>query len=337
MSDANTTPTLALNPDAIRHANDASQFDAGDVLAHEAEQVYTRGLSAFEPRPEWAPEQASYAQRRAADWRDLVQTAYNDLLHRRASWVPVSVAGPSNYPAQRMQKRCEAEMNAGKEWSDKMNRFLDNTQKALAALVPVSRQIEAYRTGDDSPISSDDPAALEKLIARLEYLKAEQENMKAMNAWYRKHKTCKGFGDITDEAAVKMDESIKKGYSFAQIPFPAYHLSNNTANIRRLEERCAALEKARKASQSPDTNASKIFDGLRVEEDAADNRIRLYFDEKPGEETRSLLKSHGFRWSPNAGAWQRQLNGNGRYSAQQVVEKLITPLSLSDFAARIAQ
>ena len=337
MSEANTTPAFALDPVLIRRANDVSHFNAGDVLAHEAERVYAHSLPIFQPQPEWTPEQTAYAERRASEWRDLVQTAYSDLLHRRASWVPVYVAGPANYPVRKMQKCCEAEMNAGKEWSDKMERFLENTQKALDALIPVSRQIEAYRTGDNTPISADDPFALEKVTARLEYLKAEQESMKALNAWYRKYKTCKGFGDITDEAAAKLDADILKDYTWARIPYPAFALSNNNANIKRLEERRAALEKARTVSQTSEPNATQSFDGLRVEEDTADNRVRLFFDEKPSEETRSLLKSHGFRWSPNAGAWQRQLNGNGRFAARQVVEKLIPPLSLSAFAARIAE
>lgn len=40
----------------------------------------------------------------------------------------------------------------------------------------------------------------------------------------------------------------------------------------------------------------------------ADNRLRLYFDEKPSEEQRSKLKCNGFKWAPSVGAWQRQLN-----------------------------
>lgn len=36
----------------------------------------------------------------------------------------------------------------------------------------------------------------------------------------------------------------------------------------------------------------------------------------------ALLKSHGFRWAPSQGAWQRQLTANGKYAAKQVIEEL---------------
>ena len=47
-------------------------------------------------------------------------------------------------------------------------------------------------------------------------------------------------------------------------------------------------------------------------------RIQFLFDDKPDEDTRSLLKSHGFRWAPSEGAWQRLLNDNGRSAARAV-------------------
>ena len=42
-----------------------------------------------------------------------------------------------------------------------------------------------------------------------------------------------------------------------------------------------------------------------------DNRIQIFFDEKPEEDTRQELKSNGFKWAPSKNAWQRQLNENG--------------------------
>ena len=44
-----------------------------------------------------------------------------------------------------------------------------------------------------------------------------------------------------------------------------------------------------------------------------------------GETTREALKSNGFRWSPKAGAWQRQLTSNAYYAADYV--KAIAPLT----------
>jgi len=59
-----------------------------------------------------------------------------------------------------------------------------------------------------------------------------------------------------------------------------------------------------------------------VVEDENTMRIRLIFPDKPNEQKRSILKGNGFIWSPSAGAWQRQLNNNGRYAVKRVLEKL---------------
>lgn len=342
--------TLTLNADAIRNANGMSHFDAGDALAREARSVYLGGLDTFSPRDDWTDEQAAYAARRETEWRVLVEKAYNDLLHRRASWVPVTVAGPSNYPAARMQKRADAEMKTGAEWSEKLSRFLTNTEKALAALIPVAVQVDAYRRGCSDPISADDPAALEKLRARLEYMQENQRFMVAANAHHRKHKTMIGFPGITEDAAAKIDASMNQPGNLYNMPYPAYALSNNNGNIARIKERIAGIEKARqRAEAEPDGGEQTAYDGFRIVIDNADNRIRFFFDEKPDERTRSIMKSNGFRWSPKAGAWQRQITGNGMYTARRVAAALAPDgpktapatepeeLTLSEFAARISR
>ena len=55
------------------------------------------------------------------------------------------------------------------------------------------------------------------------------------------------------------------------------------------------------------------------------NRLQIFFEDKPDEATREALKSNGFRWSPKAGAWQRQLTSNAYYAADYV--KAIAPLT----------
>ena len=53
--------------------------------------------------------------------------------------------------------------------------------------------------------------------------------------------------------------------------------------------------------------------------------MQIFFDEKPDAATREELKSNGFRWSPKAEAWQRQLTDNAYYSANYI--KAIQPLT----------
>ena len=53
------------------------------------------------------------------------------------------------------------------------------------------------------------------------------------------------------------------------------------------------------------------------------NRLQILFEEKPDAATREELKSNGFRWSPKAEAWQRQLTDNAYRSADYI--KAILP------------
>jgi len=51
------------------------------------------------------------------------------------------------------------------------------------------------------------------------------------------------------------------------------------------------------------------------------NRVQIIFDYIPAPEKRTLLKSHGFKWSPTQGAWQRQRTLNAVNVAKRLIEE----------------
>lgn len=65
-----------------------------------------------------------------------------------------------------------------------------------------------------------------------------------------------------------------------------------------------------------------LDNGITYEEAAKRMRLQLFFDGKPDEETRDIVKKHGFRWSPKNGCWQRQLTTNGKYALKEVITEL---------------
>lgn len=93
----------------------------------------------------------------------------------------------------------------------------------------------------------------------------------------------------------------------------AWALSNLAGRIRQVRERIAALEAVDRSA--PDVN---LFagEGWRVVDSQAENRLRIYFDEKPPQDVRRRLRSVGFRWSPAEGAWQRQRGSGAERSAR---------------------
>ncbi|MBN6744673.1 DUF3560 domain-containing protein, partial [Acidithiobacillus sp. MC2.1] len=174
---------------------------------------------------------------------------------------------------------------------------------------------------NDYAISADDPDAVKKLRERVENLKSSQERMKAANAAIRKHQK---EGPEAQQAALERlgfqpdrAKAILTPDVMGTVGFASYSLSNNNANIRRLEDRIQILEKA----QALEDRETPYAWGT-VRENREINRIQFRFEDKPDEEVRNLMKSSGFRWAPSEGAWQRQWTGNAVYAARDVIKKL---------------
>lgn len=170
-------------------------------------------------------------------------------------------------------------------------------------------------------ISSDDPDALVKLRGQLQHARASQDLMTTANKQIRKHKgdeaatiaALVGAG-MTESSA---SEALKPDF-MGRVGFPAYALSNNNANIRRIEQRIKEIERNMQAQDVE----RELSSGVIYREDVALNRVMLKFDCKPDKAGRDVLKRHGFRWAPSNEAWQRQLNNAGRWGAKGVIEAL---------------
>lgn len=161
------------------------------------------------------------------------------------------------------------------------------------------------------------------LKKKIQLLTESQEKMKAVNAYYRKHKTLEGCPGLDSEVIEQLKASMASSWRPSPAPFESYTLSNNNANIRRYKSRLESLKKA-KEKETTETVATDAggADICKVVENAELMRIQLIFDGKPADEVRAILKSHGFRWAPSQGAWQRNLNANGKYAVKQVLNKI---------------
>lgn len=226
--------------------------------------------------------------RKLADW-------YNDYNRNQASCPSWFIAGPANYPVRKHERQQSRERSLWQEY-DEIKGILD--------------KIKSVGTG---PIDLADPHAREMLSERLESLKKDLEQSKALNAHWRKNKTFKGFPGLSEEKATKMDadfaETIQR-CPWVSKPCPDYELTSMRDKIKRTEERLAELDRRQEAQQSDDGTPDETFSGGVIVRNLAEDRLQIIFDEKPDEETRNKLKSNGFRWSPRNSAWQRQLTPN---------------------------
>ena len=163
-------------------------------------------------------------------------------------------------------------------------------------------------------ISASDPQALEKLTEKLQKCEQQQELMKSVNAYWRKTGTCLGAPGITEEQATRIDNRIVEArHPWEQQPFASYTITNNNAEIKRLKNRIAEITRNQEVGFS-----GWEFNGGCVEANTGVNRLQVFFDEKPTDQQRALLKANGFKWAPSQDAWQRQLNDNAIYAAGRV-------------------
>lgn len=211
----------------------------------------------------------------------------------------ILIAGGSNFPTRKKEKQNAARDTNYREWQE------------------IQGLLDKIRSTGMGGISADDPNAVQKLEQKLAGLEKSQETMKAVNAYYRKHKTLDGCPDISPEKGQKLIASMA---SYDRVPYPSWALSNNNAEIRRVKERIKSLSRQKEIGY-----VGWEFAGGKVEANTQDNRLQIFFEEKPDAEVREELKGNGFRWSPKAGAWQRQLNDNAYFAANYV--KAIAPLT----------
>ena len=134
--------------------------------------------------------------------------------------------------------------------------------------------LDKIRSTGMGGISADDPNAVSKLESKLAKLEALQETMKAVNAYYRKHKTLDGCPHLSPEQIEKMKASMSGSWRGNPKPFESYELSNNNAEIHRLKDRITALTRRKELGY-----VGWEFDGGRVEANTADNRLQIFFDE----------------------------------------------------------
>ena len=166
---------------------------------------------------------------------------------------------------------------------------------------------------------------------KLEKLEASQELMKAVNAYYRKHKTLEGCPGLSVEEIGKLQSSMASDWRKNPVPYPSYLLTNNNANIRRVRQRIEELS-------SRSEFAGWTFPGGKAKINEAENRLQLIFEEKPDANQRQELNSNGFKWAPSQGAWQRQLNQNAIRAAARIdflrPEDGTSPYQLQPFVKR---
>lgn len=328
----NTTTNNTIIPrNLIEGANNNSFFDRGSGLERDA-QIESKYFASckeitklFKLLGGWTEEQADLLEEREASWRALVKEQYTAQANFNASNTPWFIAGPAKYNQSRYNRKCDSAMRKFEEFNDKKDRFIKNTVSMLLKITPAEKQIELWRKGRQgygTTIAADDPLAVEKMEAHIEFLKESHEKHIKWNKVLRKDGNADNCEGLSDKAKADINDFLKRNPCYARCGY--FCTTNETADIRNKTKRLEDLKKHRAIAQEEKAEGLTLGamekDGLRLVENHEAARVQLFFDGKPDEETRNKLKANGFRWSPRFGAWQRQNTPNGVYIARQFFE-----------------
>jgi hypothetical protein len=228
----------------------------------------------------------------------FVETLFNkelQYLRIKSNCISTMITGGSNFPVRRAERANQAEHNASEAYINFVNNYVKRLEK--------KHGIDFYTT---NTIRKEDSDAVEKLKEKIDKLEKTQERMKTANAICRKFKT--------DED--RKAELVKAGFSeglaekiitpncYNGIGFMPFELTNNNATIRTAKQRLAQIEKMKNQK----TQEVTAENGIRLEDNPAENRIRIFYPGKPSPETISELKRHAYRWTPSLGCWQAYRN-----------------------------
>ncbi len=104
----------------------------------------------------------------------------------------ILIAGGSNFPVHQKEKQNRAAAANMAEWRE------------------IQGLLDKIRGVGQGGISADDPEAVQKLKAKLAGLEQDQEKMKAVNAYYRKHKTLDGCPQLVSDEIEKLKVSMAR-------------------------------------------------------------------------------------------------------------------------------
>lgn len=213
------------------------------------------------------------------------------------------ITGPANFPTARNEKNNRYERSAGDEAMEYYNKIVNYAKKeAFYAANPNAR-----------PVMAGDSDALERLREKLAATIKAQETMVAVNKVVRKKPIDMAALALLLGSEERAQEILKPD-CFGGIGFASFSLSNNRAEINRLEGRIKEIEN-RKAVAPKELN----INGVRIVENPEAMRLQIFFEGKPAPDIIALLKSNAFKWAPSVSAWQRQLTNNAIYSCNHFV------------------
>lgn len=222
-----------------------------------------------------------------------------EVISARTGTFSTAVTGGAGIKANQIRKN-EAKQKREYEINKEL---IDYIEKAEKKLNEVARNPDQFYK--DQAIKRTDKNAIEKLNQKIELLEAEKDFIKRSEKACKEYQKTKDFS-VFEKYNIPQKEAKEYVEQIERLGHPLIiGISSISAEIRRVKERIALLEKS-KASE--DENFDIENGRILVNKEA--QRVQIFFDNIPDANTRDALKKRAFKWAPSAKAWQRTLTGN---------------------------
>lgn len=213
------------------------------------------------------------------------------------------MGGRSDYE-ERRNRRIERYKELSKKAEERSNQYMSSSANKTLERIPFGQ-----------PILSDHYSAkghrrlIERAQANIRKSIKEDDKSRFYSDRAKSAENSKVIYSDDPQAVEKLKEKLgrleNERNSIKAREHESWELINIGATIRETKKRIERLEK-REEIQFQEIN----FNGGKVIHNKEINRIQFLFDSIPDEDTRKILKSHGFHWSRQEKAWQREFNQN---------------------------
>lgn len=239
------------------------------------------------------------ARRQRAEAR--YQAAADDYQAQPAHRIPLGQPILLGHHSQRRHER-------------DLQRLQRAEDKRYEAYVQLQAAEERARNAGSSIQTADDDA-VEALTSKLAAAEAE-------HAAYLAHNTAVRRGACLVDDCPGCRKLRRAGRAAAE-RLPGYALTNSRARINQIRRQLTdAQAHAAAAADGVEDEVLAEGAGWQLVNGVADGRVRFLFADRPDPDIRAMLKRHGFRWAPSAGAWQRHNTGNGLAVARHLAGQL---------------
>ena len=222
-----------------------------------------------------------------------------EVISARTGTFSTAVTGRAGVKDSQLRKN-EAKQKREYEINKEL---IDYIEKAEKKLNEVARNPDRFYS--DQAIKSTDKNAIEKLNQKIEQLEAEKDFIKRSEKACKEYQKTKDFS-VFEKYNIPQKEAKEYVEQIERHGLPLIKGSSSiNAEIRRVKERIALLEKSK---ESEDENFDIENGRILVNKEA--QRVQIFFDNIPDANTREALKKRSFKWAPSVKAWQRTLTGN---------------------------